>query len=46
MNQKVKGLLGLEGITHHSYYSYTTQQNGLVKRRHRSILNTTRDLSF
>lgn len=46
MNQKVNELLSLEDITHQSSCSYTPQQNGLVERRHRYILNTAKALRF
>lgn len=38
--------LKLKGIVHESSYSYTLQQNGVVERRHRHILETARAIKF
>ncbi|XP_070010349.1 uncharacterized protein [Nicotiana sylvestris] len=45
-NNQLKELLCAEGITHQSTCPYTPQQNGVVERRHRYILDTARSLRF
>ncbi|XP_019240598.1 PREDICTED: uncharacterized protein LOC109234812 [Nicotiana attenuata] len=45
-HKQLTALLQSEGIVHQSSYPYTPQQNGIVKRRHRYILDTTRALRF
>ena len=36
-----KSYLSQHGITHHLFYPYTPQQNGVVERKHRHIIETT-----
>lgn len=46
INKKVAGLFGDSGILHQKSCVYTPQQNGIVERRHRTLLESARALMF
>ncbi|XP_070035172.1 uncharacterized protein [Nicotiana tomentosiformis] len=45
-NHSCKDLFQLQGIIHQSSCSYTSQQNGVVERRHRHILESIKAIKF
>ena len=45
-NTNCDDLFKLHGIIHESSCAYTPQQNGVVERRHRHILETARAINF
>jgi len=46
MNSNCKDLFASLGIVHQSSCAYTPQQNGVVERKNKHILNTARALRF
>ncbi|CAA0840091.1 Uncharacterized mitochondrial protein AtMg00710 [Striga hermonthica] len=46
VNKEMESLLRENGILHQRTCPYTPQQNGVVERKHRSILEVARSLSF
>ena len=46
LSTRFKTLLNSYGIIHHRSSPYTPQQNGIVERKHRHLLDTTRSLMF
>lgn len=46
VNKRVYDLFAQNGILHQRSCPYTPQQNGVVERRHRSLMNTARALMF
>ncbi|GKB88744.1 putative reverse transcriptase domain-containing protein, partial [Tanacetum coccineum] len=46
VNQKLTSFCESHGILHQTSCSYTPQQNGIVKRKHRHLLNVARALLF
>jgi hypothetical protein len=43
-NSQIEGFLEEEGIKHEFYSPYTPQQNGVVERKNRTLLDTTRTM--
>lgn len=46
VNYKFRQMLNGFGILHQQSYVYSPQQNGIVERRHKTLLNTARALMF
>ncbi|KAK1410403.1 hypothetical protein QVD17_36940 [Tagetes erecta] len=46
VNQKLQSFFDKRGVIHQTSCAYTPQQNGIVERKHRHLLNTARSLMF